>query len=108
MEQRWKKRISTVSPPACGNRSRGRRSDLAFRKCRTPSDLAGTGVRGDPNALVMAYARYFEQLGGRILLGDALTLRQNWSVETAEGRIDAKSVVVSLGPWSDVICSKLG
>lgn len=62
----------------------------------------------DPNALVMAYARYFEQLGGRILLGDALTLRQNWSVETAEGRIDAKSVVVSLGPWSDVICSKLG
>ncbi|MBN3771654.1 FAD-binding oxidoreductase, partial [Burkholderia sp. Se-20378] len=41
----------------------------------------------DPNALVTAYARRFEQLGGRILTGDALTLSaaNGWRVDTAQG-----------------------
>ncbi|SIT40877.1 FAD dependent oxidoreductase [Paraburkholderia piptadeniae] len=62
----------------------------------------------DPNALVTAYARYFEQLGGRIFIGDAMTLEPQWSVNTEAGRIDAHSAVVALGPWSDTVSARLG
>ncbi|SEJ45136.1 NAD(P)/FAD-dependent oxidoreductase [Paraburkholderia diazotrophica] len=62
----------------------------------------------DPNALVTAYARYFEQLGGRIFIGDAMTLEPHWSVNTEAGRIDAHSAVVALGPWSDTVSARLG
>nr|WP_057927753.1 FAD-dependent oxidoreductase [Burkholderia ambifaria] len=62
----------------------------------------------DPNALVTAYARYFEKLGGRIFIGDATTLEPGWSVSTEAGRIDAHSAVIALGPWSDVVTSRLG
>jgi D-amino-acid dehydrogenase len=62
----------------------------------------------DPNALVTAYAKYFETLGGRIFTGDANTLRNGWEVTTDAGTIAASSVVVALGPWSDVITSRLG
>lgn len=62
----------------------------------------------DPNALVTAYARYFEQLGGRIFIGDAATLQPHWSVDTDAGRIDAKSAVISLGPWSDTASARFG
>lgn len=62
----------------------------------------------DPHALVTAYARYFEKLGGRIFIGDATTLEPNWSVETEAGRIDAHSAVIALGPWSDVVTTRLG
>ena len=63
----------------------------------------------DPGALVSAYAGLFQSLGGNILSGDAETLRQTtsgWSVDTAEGRVDASSVVVSLGPWSPDLLRK--
>jgi D-amino-acid dehydrogenase len=62
----------------------------------------------DPNALVTAYARYFEQLGGRIFIGDASTLEPHWSVDTEAGRIDAQSAVISLGPWSDTVSARFG
>jgi D-amino-acid dehydrogenase len=62
----------------------------------------------DPNALVLAYARYFESLGGRVLIGDAATLEPHWSVSTLAGRIEAHSAVVALGPWSDTVGAKLG
>lgn len=62
----------------------------------------------DPNALVTAYARYFERLGGRIFIGDAATLQPQWSVDTEAGRIDAHSAVVALGPWSDIVSTRLG
>jgi D-amino-acid dehydrogenase len=62
----------------------------------------------DPNALVTAYAKYFETLGGCIFTGDANTLRNGWEVTTDAGTIAASSVVVALGPWSDVITSRLG
>jgi len=60
----------------------------------------------DPNALVTAYARYFEKLGGRVFIGNAATLVPQWSVETEGGRIDARSAVIALGPWSDVVAAK--
>jgi D-amino-acid dehydrogenase len=65
----------------------------------------------DPGGLVSAYARLFERLGGRIVSGDAQTLTESaagWSVDTAEGRLDANSVVVSLGPWSPDLLQRFG
>jgi D-amino-acid dehydrogenase len=55
----------------------------------------------DPNALVTAYAKYFEALGGRFFIGDADTLREGWQVDTEAGTISASSAVVALGPWSE-------
>ncbi|MEC5404400.1 FAD-binding oxidoreductase [Paraburkholderia sp. MPAMCS5] len=62
----------------------------------------------DPNALVTAYAKYFESLGGRFFTGDATTLRDGWEVTVDAGTIAASSVVVALGPWSDGLSSRLG
>ncbi len=62
----------------------------------------------DPNALVSAYVRYFERLGGRVLQGDATTLQDAWTVQTEAGPIEAGSAVVALGPWSNDITTRLG
>ena len=62
----------------------------------------------DPNALVTAYANYFERLGGRFLIGDADTLRDGWQVDTDEGTIAASSAVIALGPWSARASERLG
>lgn len=62
----------------------------------------------DPQALVRAYARYFESLGGRVFVGDATTLEPQWRVSTQEGPIEAQSVVVAMGPWSERIATKYG
>ncbi|MCX4166247.1 MULTISPECIES: FAD-binding oxidoreductase [Paraburkholderia] len=62
----------------------------------------------DPNALVTAYAKYFERLGGRFLIGDADTLRDGWQVDTDEGTIEAVSTVIALGPWSARASERLG
>ncbi|MFL9876082.1 NAD(P)/FAD-dependent oxidoreductase [Paraburkholderia megapolitana] len=62
----------------------------------------------DPNALVTAYAKYFERLGGRFLIGDADTLRDGWQVDTDEGTIAAASTVIALGPWSARATERLG
>jgi D-amino-acid dehydrogenase len=62
----------------------------------------------DPEALVIAYARRFEALGGRILVGDAVSIVPQWRVDTQNGQIEAKSVVIALGPWSDRVASKFG
>jgi len=62
----------------------------------------------DPNALITAYARYFEALGGRFFIGDADTLRDGWQVDTDAGTISASSAVVALGPWSERASARLG
>ncbi|MET3229066.1 UNVERIFIED_ORG: D-amino-acid dehydrogenase [Burkholderia sp. 1263] len=62
----------------------------------------------DPHALVTAYARHFESLGGRFFMGDASSLRDGWEVDTNDGTIAASSAVVALGPWSDRVSSRLG
>ncbi len=68
----------------------------------------GSDSVSDPNALVMAYARLFERLGGHILIGDAETLEPQWAVHAQSGRVEARSVVVAMGPWSDTITARLG
>lgn len=65
----------------------------------------------DPSALVKGYAALFEGDGGRILIGEAATLRaldRTWTVRTEHGEIGAKEVVVALGPWSDLVFDPLG
>jgi D-amino-acid dehydrogenase len=65
----------------------------------------------DPGAVVKAYARLFEDRGGRFVEGDARTLwrlRTGWQVRTAEGPASAGAVVVALGPWSDDVLRPLG
>ncbi len=65
----------------------------------------------NPGALTQGYARLFEADGGLLLLGDASTLRAEngaWTVDTAQGRISAKEVVIALGVWSDTVFGPLG
>lgn len=65
----------------------------------------------DPHALTLAYVKLFESLGGRFVRGDATTLTQTgagWRVSTEEGAVDAKDVVIALGPWSDTVTAPLG
>lgn len=70
-----------------------------------------TGTCPDPGALTKAYATLFESLGGVFVHGDARTLHEydgGWRVETDEGPVDGRQVVVALGPWSLDVASKYG
>jgi D-amino-acid dehydrogenase len=65
----------------------------------------------DPGGLVKGYADLFLRRGGRFVQGDARTLRQDgteWTVESVDGQIRSREVVVALGPWSDAIYRPLG
>jgi len=65
----------------------------------------------DPGALVQRYADLFVARGGRLLIGDAGSLqaeRTGWSVQTAEGRVQAEHAVLALGPWADGLIRTLG
>lgn len=65
----------------------------------------------DPHELSLAYLKLFESRGGRFLQGNAGSLAQEgegWRLRTADGRLEARSVVVALGPWADVVTRPLG
>jgi D-amino-acid dehydrogenase len=65
----------------------------------------------NPGGVVKAYARLFEERGGRIALGDARTLRQlkdGWEVALGSELIAARAAIVALGPWSDDVFRPLG
>ncbi|MFM0207082.1 FAD-binding oxidoreductase [Paraburkholderia sediminicola] len=65
----------------------------------------------NPGALTKGYARLFESGGGTLLTGEATTVRPEagaWTVQTSQGRVSAKEVVVALGPWSDKVFAPLG
>ena len=65
----------------------------------------------DPGALVQRYADFFVRLGGRLQQGDAMTLQaqgSGWSVQTAEGRMEAEQAVLALGPWTEALLRPLG
>ena len=59
---------------------------------------------GDPSGLGKAYAALFTKLGGKMMTGDARTLARTadgWSIGNVDGPIEARDVVIALGPWSD-------
>ncbi|MEJ2804067.1 FAD-binding oxidoreductase [Comamonadaceae bacterium PP-2] len=65
----------------------------------------------DPGELVERYAALFLRMGGQFVQGDAATLRQDgngWSVQTADGRVQAQHAVLALGPWADAATRALG
>ena len=62
----------------------------------------------DPQALALAYLRLFEKLGGRFVQANAASLEPEWKLASVEGPIEAREVVVALGPWSDVVTRRLG
>jgi D-amino-acid dehydrogenase len=62
----------------------------------------------DPQGLALAYLKLFESKGGRFVQGNAASLEQGWSVQTVEGKLQARDVVIALGPWADVVTRALG
>jgi D-amino-acid dehydrogenase len=65
----------------------------------------------NPLALTRAYAARLTALGGVTVTGDARSLHQvssRWRIETAQGPIDAKDAVVTLGPWAPDLLGPLG
>lgn len=65
----------------------------------------------NPGALTKAYATLFDTLGGTTIVGDAATARAEndaWTVQTTDGPISARELVVALGPWSDIVFAPLG
>jgi len=92
-------------------------NDLAAKEPHLSRDFAGAlrwedpwSVK-DPLALSQAYVRLFEKLGGKVLKGDARSLSKTtsgWRVVAGDGTVEAKDVVVALGPWSDVVTKPLG
>ncbi|MDR3426137.1 FAD-binding oxidoreductase [Silvimonas sp.] len=65
----------------------------------------------DPGALTQGYAALFAREGGQVLRGDAQSLQQTadgWIVQTDNGPVAAKEVVLALGPWSDQVFKPLG
>jgi D-amino-acid dehydrogenase len=65
----------------------------------------------NPLGVTRAYAARFAELGGVALKGDARSLHRSgpgWRVETDEGGVDARDVVIALGPWAGDLLRPLG
>jgi len=66
----------------------------------------------NPGALVQAYAHLFEQQGGAVRLGDAMTLTRHanaWQVGTVDGdTLTGSDVLIALGPWTPTLTAKFG
>lgn len=70
-----------------------------------------TWSTSDPGGLVAAYAALFTSRGGRIVKGDAQSLRQEgsaWHLQSEEGPLQTANVVVALGPWSPDLLAHFG
>jgi D-lysine oxidase len=71
----------------------------------------GSPTSSDPGRLTKAYADLFTRRGGRFSSGDARRLAAapgGWRVMCEKGAIEAREVVVALGPWSDDVFRPLG
>ena len=71
----------------------------------------GSPTSSDPGMLTKAYADLFTGRGGRFLKGDARQLDMHssgWHLLADKGSIEAREVVVALGPWSDDVFRPLG
>ncbi len=71
----------------------------------------GSPTSSDPGLLTKAYADHFTRKGGRLHKGDARRLASEpsgWSIAAETGSIEARDVVLALGPWSDDVFRPLG
>jgi D-amino-acid dehydrogenase len=93
-----------------------RDQSIALEPHLTPTFLSGI-LWSDPHSVsspggvTKAYAAHFEALGGRVLVGDARSVREvaeGWSMEAAEGTIIGREAVEALGPWSMDVLEPLG
>jgi D-amino-acid dehydrogenase len=65
----------------------------------------------DPGALVVAYRKLFESLGGTVTGGDALQLEAGttgWRLPVEGGTLEAREAVIALGPWAGDLTQRLG
>ena len=65
----------------------------------------------NPLMVTRSYAKRFIAMGGVALKGDARSLHRNganWRIDTEEGALDSKEVVVALGPWAPDVLEPLG
>ncbi len=65
----------------------------------------------DPGALVQAYARTFEAQGGEFHQAEATRLTpasRGWRLETQEGQLEGRNLVLATGPWSNKWLAELG
>ena len=65
----------------------------------------------DPHGLAQVYLRHFERLGGTFVQGNAASLEADgggWRLRTVRGPLAARSAVIALGPWADVLTLALG
>ncbi len=65
----------------------------------------------NPGALTAGYAQLLRRRGGQLLRGDAASLREvagGWSVQTGDGEVGAREVVLALGPDSPGVYERLG
>lgn len=65
----------------------------------------------DPGAVGKAYAALFRKRGGRFVMADARVIEptsEGWRLAADAGPIEARDVVVALGPWSNKILRPLG
>ncbi|MDR6954433.1 D-amino-acid dehydrogenase [Ancylobacter sp. 3268] len=80
-------------------------------------DFTGAVIWNDPHSVsspggvTAAYARHFAALGGEIRVGDArglVRLGSGWAMSTAGGLVEARQLVVALGPWADDVLRPFG
>ena len=65
----------------------------------------------DPGKLVKAYAKLFASVGGRIVHGNAETVRRDagrWHLDNSGVGLAADQIVVALGPWSKRFLDSFG
>jgi D-lysine oxidase len=65
----------------------------------------------NPLALTRAYAARFAALGGIVLDGDVRSLDRDgstWRIGTQQGTLEAREVVIALGPWAPDLLKPLG
>ncbi len=91
--------------------------ELAREEPALEAKLAGavlwseTWSTSDPLALTESYARLLEKRGGRLVRGDAMSLKQTgtgWTMSTEDGQLTTENVVVALGPWAPDLLAGLG
>lgn len=93
-----------------------REETLALEPSLRPDFIAGTHWTdphsvSSPGGVTKAYASYLAKIGGVVLRGDAGSLRQGgagWTIGAGASQIEAREVVVCLGPWSMDVLAPLG